>query len=96
MAWQEWYHPDMPWEGSLLCVADILVQSDTFLVTNNVHVAGKKLDVSIGYPTCVDDFTLLYTSCAPEGFQNTLPPPVELHSPSTNPSTRTSAVRQGL
>jgi dipeptidyl aminopeptidase/acylaminoacyl peptidase len=70
IAWQEWYHPDMPWEGSLLYVADILVQSDTLLVTNKLHVAGKKLDVSIGYPTWVDDSTLLYTSDVSEGFQN--------------------------
>ncbi|KAF8840457.1 alpha/beta-hydrolase [Paxillus ammoniavirescens] len=70
IAWQEWYHPDMPWEGSLLYVADILVQSDTLLVTNKLHVAGKKLDVSIGYPTWVDNSTLLYTSDASEGFQN--------------------------
>ncbi|KAF9242812.1 Alpha/Beta hydrolase protein [Melanogaster broomeanus] len=80
IAWQEWYHPDMPWEGSLLYVADVLVQSDTLLVTNKTHIAGQKLDVSIGYPTWVDNSTLLYTSDASEGFQNPssilLSPPV--------------------
>ncbi|KAF9221074.1 alpha/beta-hydrolase [Gyrodon lividus] len=70
IAWQEWYHPDMPWEGSLLYVADVLVQSDTLIVINKTHVAGKKLDVSIGYPIWVDNSRLLYTSDASEGFQN--------------------------
>ncbi|KIJ58052.1 hypothetical protein HYDPIDRAFT_120069 [Hydnomerulius pinastri MD-312] len=70
IAWQEWYHPDMPWEGSLLYVADVLLQSDTLVVTNKNHVAGKRFDVSVAYPMWANDTTLLYTSDASEGFQN--------------------------
>ncbi|KAG9315056.1 Alpha/Beta hydrolase protein [Chiua virens] len=70
VAWQEWYHPDMPWEGSVISVADVLVQADTILVLNKTRVAGELLTKSVSYPRWVSDTTLAFTSDELNGFQN--------------------------
>ncbi|KIJ14238.1 hypothetical protein PAXINDRAFT_169858 [Paxillus involutus ATCC 200175] len=70
MAWQEWYHPDMPWEGSLIYVSDVLVQADTIVVLNKKHVAGEMITKSVSYPTWSSDTTLVFTSDELGGFQN--------------------------
>ncbi|KAG9315061.1 Alpha/Beta hydrolase protein [Chiua virens] len=70
LAWQEWYHPDMPWEGSLINVADVLVQADTILVLNKTRVAGELLTKSVNFPRWVSDTTLAFTSDELNGFQN--------------------------
>ncbi|KAG9315059.1 alpha beta-hydrolase [Chiua virens] len=70
VAWQEWYHPDMPWEGSLINVSDVLVQEDTILILNKTRVAGELLTKSVSYPRWVSDTTLAFTSDELNGFQN--------------------------
>ena len=70
IAWQEWYHPDMPWEGSLIKIADVLVQEDTIVVLNTSHVAGEQLTKSVNYPLWASDTTLVFTSDELNGFQN--------------------------
>ncbi|KIK99166.1 hypothetical protein PAXRUDRAFT_823066 [Paxillus rubicundulus Ve08.2h10] len=70
MAWQEWYHPDMPWEGSFIYVSDVLVQTDTIVVFNKKHVAGETITKSVSYPTWSSDTTLIFTSDELGGFQN--------------------------
>lgn len=70
IAWQEWYHPDMPWEGALINVADVLVQQDTIVVLNKVRVAGELLTKSVSYPAWTSDTTLVFTSDELNGFQN--------------------------
>jgi dipeptidyl aminopeptidase/acylaminoacyl peptidase len=66
LAWQQWYHPDMPWEGAELYVADVVnTESDGavgFHVTNVKHIAGKKLDISAAYPSWANNSTLVFTS----------------------------------
>ncbi|KIJ66714.1 hypothetical protein HYDPIDRAFT_149611 [Hydnomerulius pinastri MD-312] len=69
VAWQQWYHPDMPWEGSLLYVADVLLQADTFLVLNAKHIAGEQITTAVSYPLWSSDTTLVFTSDK-SGFQN--------------------------
>jgi dipeptidyl aminopeptidase/acylaminoacyl peptidase len=73
LAWQQWYHPDMPWEGAEIYVADVTNnESDKnigFHVTNAKHVAGKKLHVSAAYPSWANNSTLLFTSDE-SGYQN--------------------------
>ncbi|KAI6008748.1 Alpha/Beta hydrolase protein, partial [Pisolithus orientalis] len=69
IAWQEWYHPDMPWEGSLIYVADVITQPDTILLLNKKKVAGQILKVSVSFPCFANDTTLVFTSDE-SGFQN--------------------------
>ncbi|KAF8121783.1 alpha beta-hydrolase [Boletus edulis] len=70
IAWQEWYHPDMPWEGSLIKIADVLVQQDTIVVLNTTRVAGEQLTKSVNYPLWASDTMLVFTSDELNGFQN--------------------------
>lgn len=69
IAWQEWYHPDMPWEGSLIYVADVITQPDTILLLNKQKVAGQMLKISVSYPSFANDTTLVFTSDE-SGYQN--------------------------
>ena len=70
IAWQEWYHPDMPWEGSLINIADVLLQEDTIIVLSKMRVAGELLTKSVNYPTWASNTTLVFTSDEANGFQN--------------------------
>ncbi|KAI6012227.1 Alpha/Beta hydrolase protein [Pisolithus marmoratus] len=70
IAWQEWYQPDMPFEGALIYIADVSIENSTIVLSNTTYVAGKKLEISVTYPTWVSDTTLLYTSDESNGFQN--------------------------
>ena len=70
IAWQEWYHPDMPWEGSLIKVADVVVQENTIVVLNTTRVAGEQLTKSVNYPLWASDTTLVFTSDELNGYQN--------------------------
>ncbi|KAG6887411.1 hypothetical protein C0992_012379 [Termitomyces sp. T32_za158] len=62
LAWQQWSHPDMPWEGSHIYVADALVDFDRISLKNLVHVAGKALKVSAVCPSWANNETLVFTS----------------------------------
>ncbi|KAG6330857.1 hypothetical protein ID866_8232, partial [Astraeus odoratus] len=69
IAWQEWYHPDMPWEGSSIYVADVIALQETVLVRNKKHVAGERLNISVSFPSFASDTRLIFTSDV-SGFQN--------------------------
>ncbi|KAF7983607.1 hypothetical protein HWV62_20518 [Athelia sp. TMB] len=62
LAWLQWYHPDMPWEGTELYVADVEYAEGSLSVANARHIAGKKLDISVGYPSWADASTLVFMS----------------------------------
>jgi len=73
LAWQQWYQPDMPWDGAEIYVADVVnnVSDENvgFHVTNAKHVAGKKLNISAAYPSWANDSTLIFTTDE-SGYQN--------------------------
>jgi dipeptidyl aminopeptidase/acylaminoacyl peptidase len=74
LAWQQWYHPDMPWEGAELYVADVILSESKskttgFVVANAKHIAGQANDISAGYPSWANDSTLIFTSDI-SGYQN--------------------------
>jgi dipeptidyl aminopeptidase/acylaminoacyl peptidase len=62
IAWQEWYHPDMPWEGALVFIADLIISPDTVEIKHKTHVAGQKQTVSGAYPLWSSTDTLVFTS----------------------------------
>ncbi|KAH7910780.1 Alpha/Beta hydrolase protein [Hygrophoropsis aurantiaca] len=70
IAWQQWNHPDMPWEGSEIYVADVRADEHTFALENTTHVAGEKVNISVGYPSWANNSTLIFTSDEGSGFQN--------------------------
>lgn len=70
IAWQEWNLPDMPWEGGIIYVADVITSGGTFGISNQVRVAGEKTNVSATFPSWINDTTLLYTSDETVKFQN--------------------------
>ena len=63
-AWQQWSHPDMPWEGAEVHIGDITVDSDLsgLSVKNDVHIAGKANDISCGYLEWTFNNSLIFTS----------------------------------
>lgn len=70
IAWQEWFLPDMPWEGGIIYVADVATSGDDIGISDRVSVAGKKGKVSATFPAWINDTTLLYTSDGVNQFQN--------------------------
>ena len=62
IAWQQWFHPDMPWEGAEIYIADVMIKSDIVTLTNTVYVAGEKEKVSVSYPGWASNHVLLFTS----------------------------------
>lgn len=69
VAWLQWFHPDMPWEGSELIVADITLNSGSLTQNNARKVAGEKGKISAMQPQWADDDTLVFTSDE-SGWQN--------------------------
>ncbi|KAG8892289.1 hypothetical protein FRB99_002818, partial [Tulasnella sp. 403] len=65
ISWIQWYHPNMPWEGSLLYLADF----NGGEVTNVKNIAGKRDDESINQAFWVTPETLVYLTDV-SGFYN--------------------------
>ncbi|KAI0752561.1 alpha/beta-hydrolase [Daedaleopsis nitida] len=62
IAWQQWFHPDMPWEGSEIAVAEAHADENSLTVTNTKVVAGKRIEISAGYPAWASNDLLLFVS----------------------------------
>ncbi|KAF9475582.1 alpha/beta-hydrolase [Pholiota conissans] len=70
LAWLQWSHPDMPWEGGEVHVGDIVFGEDGVLsIANDVHVAGVPGKVAACYPLWANNDTLIFTSDE-SGFAN--------------------------
>ncbi|KAF8901365.1 alpha/beta-hydrolase [Gymnopilus junonius] len=62
-AWIQWFHPDMPWEGGEVHVADVIIgDNKTLSLQNTIHVAGVRERVGAGYPAWADNDTLIFMS----------------------------------
>jgi dipeptidyl aminopeptidase/acylaminoacyl peptidase len=71
IAWQQWNLPDMPWEGGLIYVADVSVESGSLTVKSDaVLVAGEAGKKSATFPRWITDTTLAYTTDGYNQFQN--------------------------
>ena len=62
ITWQQWYHPDMPWEGGEIYIADVVFNDDTLSLKAEIHVAGVRGKISAGYPSWRDNDNLIFTS----------------------------------
>jgi dipeptidyl aminopeptidase/acylaminoacyl peptidase len=58
ICWVQWNHPDMPWTGTKLYIADW--KDDR--VANAKHIAGKAAVEGVGQPKWHEDGTLFFTS----------------------------------
>ncbi|KAH8105304.1 alpha/beta-hydrolase [Cristinia sonorae] len=71
LAWQQWQHPDMPWEGGEVYVGEAKYDSDKDIVTvgGATLVAGKRGQASANYPFWVTNDAFIFTVDL-SGFQN--------------------------
>ncbi|KAJ7207160.1 alpha/beta-hydrolase [Mycena pura] len=73
LAWTEWSHPDMPWDGEQVFVAAVDINRDHLSLAPHrlapLRVAGRPSAVSAVQPTWLTDTTLLF-SCDVSGYHN--------------------------
>ncbi|KAF7328930.1 Peptidase-S9 domain-containing protein [Mycena venus] len=69
IAWQQWFLPDMPWQGAEIFVADVFVETDKVEIRNIIHIAGQKTTHSVSYPGWATNTILVFTSDK-SGYQN--------------------------
>lgn len=70
LAWQQWSHPDMPWDGAQICVAGVSVSQQVKLEVGDTRaVAGKHSEVGACYPMWASPSVLLFT-CDASGYSN--------------------------
>jgi len=62
LAWEQWSHADMPWEGSEIYVAKVDVIEDGLTLSDTTYVAGKKINISASSPAWASDDILLFTT----------------------------------
>ncbi|CAA7263866.1 unnamed protein product [Cyclocybe aegerita] len=63
IAWVQWFHPDMPWEGGEVHIGDVVVGADgTLAVANDTLIAGEREKTGAGYPAWASDDRLIFTS----------------------------------
>ncbi|KAF8797775.1 alpha/beta-hydrolase [Phlegmacium glaucopus] len=62
ITWQQWHHPDMPWEGGEVYIADVIIDDDTLSLKDQIHVAGVRGKVSACYPSWRNNDNLIFTS----------------------------------
>lgn len=59
ISWLQWSHPDMPWTGSEVYIAEL---DEKGMLGMETHVAGKAIEESISLPRWHVDGSLLFTS----------------------------------
>ncbi|KAF7798100.1 hypothetical protein EIP86_009315 [Pleurotus ostreatoroseus] len=69
LAWQQWDHPDMPWEGGQVYIAGISADDKEIRAKDVRHIAGRAGAVSAGYPLWTSNDSLVFTSDE-SGYQN--------------------------
>ncbi|EMD35932.1 hypothetical protein CERSUDRAFT_115835 [Gelatoporia subvermispora B] len=69
IVWQQWRHPDMPWEGAEIYVAEVRTDGTTLAVEDTTYVAGKAQEISASFPFWASNDVVMFTSDI-SGFQN--------------------------
>ncbi|KAF8589756.1 hypothetical protein K439DRAFT_1612554 [Ramaria rubella] len=76
LAWLQWHHPDMSWEGSELMLADFIVLETSCKVENAKKISGERGEISISQPQWASDDTLVLLNDS-SGFVNLGPTPLD-------------------
>ncbi|KAJ7622081.1 alpha/beta-hydrolase, partial [Roridomyces roridus] len=73
LAWVEWEHPDMPWDGAQVCVAAVDGVNGSLGIASHklprTRIAGRPSAISAIQPTWLNHTTLVF-SCDISGYQN--------------------------
>lgn len=69
LAWEQWSHPDMPWDGAQIAVTKASLDGNNLKIGEVLIVAGKPHEVSAGYPFWASSTLLLFT-CDASGYAN--------------------------
>ncbi|GBE85623.1 alpha/beta-hydrolase [Sparassis latifolia] len=69
IAWHQWFHPDMPWEGAEIYTAKVAADENGMSLSEVKYVAGKKKETSVAYPFWVSNDLLLFINDV-SGYQN--------------------------
>ena len=69
LAWIQWWHPDMPWEGSELYIASLNLSSSVSISGTPTRIAGARTTESITQPTWSSPTKLVFLSDK-SGFYN--------------------------
>ena len=70
----------MPWQGSQIHVADVVVDSETLSVKNDTLIAGEPAKISAEFPSWASNDTLIFTSDV-SGFINPWKHTIEATAP---------------
>ncbi|KAJ7675444.1 alpha/beta-hydrolase [Mycena rosella] len=62
IVWQQWFLPDMPWQGAEIFAADVIVEADKLEIRNSSRIAGQKTTNSVSYPGWATATTILFTN----------------------------------
>ncbi|KAB5590159.1 Dipeptidyl peptidase family member 6 [Ceratobasidium theobromae] len=63
LAWVQWWHPDMPWEGSELYVASLSLSSTSLSISDSPkHIAGARNSEAVTQPTWSSPTKLVFLS----------------------------------
>ena len=62
ITWQQWKHPDMPWEGSEVYIADVQFADGRLSINNQILIAGQAQEISASYADWADKDRLIFTS----------------------------------
>lgn len=68
LAFIQWYHPNMPWEVSELCVVDILASDASISLNGKVEMVSGKGEQGVSQPLWVTNDKLVFLSDASGGF----------------------------
>ncbi|EJT99662.1 alpha/beta-hydrolase [Dacryopinax primogenitus] len=69
LCWYQWMHPNMPWDGGLLKLAQVSSSQSNISIEETRTIAGVDGQVSIAEPTWISPTTLLFQSDV-SGFWN--------------------------
>jgi dipeptidyl aminopeptidase/acylaminoacyl peptidase len=68
LAWISWNHPNMPWDGSVLHVAEVLVDGEVLPTIDKIEALDGAGDISVFQPEFSQDSKAIYYTSDREGF----------------------------
>ncbi|KAJ7512848.1 alpha/beta-hydrolase [Mycena galericulata] len=69
IVWQQWHHPELPWQSAEIKLASVTVYGRKLTLGNPIHVAGKSEAIAAQDPNWASNNTLFFT-CDDGGYHN--------------------------